>query len=90
MNIADISQIAQLTTWTLFKIAGPPLLIALIIGVFISFLQAITQIQEQTLSFVPKMMAVALMLILSMYYIGDAMNVLFEYLNGFIIMDNEV
>ena len=40
--------------------AGPLLLTALVVGVFVSFVQAITQIQEQTLTFVPKFAAIAI------------------------------
>lgn len=44
---------------TAFKIAGPILLVAMVVGLIISILQATTQIQEQTLTFVPKLLAVA-------------------------------
>ncbi|MCD4652581.1 flagellar biosynthetic protein FliQ [bacterium] len=47
-------------------VSAPILLVALSIKFLISFLQAVTQIQEQTLSFVPKILAVFLTLILSM------------------------
>lgn len=44
---------------TAFKIAGPILIVAMVVGLLISILQATTQIQEQTLTFVPKLLAVA-------------------------------
>ncbi|MGL4774126.1 MAG: flagellar biosynthesis protein FliQ [Clostridium sp.] len=44
---------------TSLKVAGPILLIAIIIGLIISIIQATTQIQEQTLTFVPKLLGVA-------------------------------
>lgn len=43
---------------TIITVAGPVLLIALVIGLVVSIIQAATQIQEQTLSFVPKVLAV--------------------------------
>ncbi len=43
---------------------GPILIIALVVGLFISILQATTQVQEQTLSFVPKILAVIFGLII--------------------------
>lgn len=49
---------------TILKVSGPVLLIALVVGLLISILQAITQVQEQTLSFVPKIIAVILSLII--------------------------
>lgn len=47
------------------KLAGPILLTALIVGFSVSLLQSITQVQEVTLSFVPKAIAVALALLIS-------------------------
>jgi flagellar biosynthetic protein FliQ len=44
--------------WMLMKLSMPLLLTGLIIGVFISVLQAATQVQEQTLTFIPKILAV--------------------------------
>ncbi len=46
-------------------LSGPPVLVALIVGLMISLVQATTQIQEQTLTFVPKLVAVFLTLALS-------------------------
>lgn len=45
-------------------IAGPMLLFALVVGLLISIFQAVTQIQEMTLTFVPKILAVALALLI--------------------------
>lgn len=50
--------------YTALKVAGPILLVAIVIGLIISILQATTQIQEQTLTFVPKLLGVALIGIL--------------------------
>lgn len=54
--VIDLARNAVLMALTL---AGPLLLIALVVGLVISVLQAVTQIQEQTLSFVPKLFAIA-------------------------------
>ncbi|MBC8588340.1 flagellar biosynthesis protein FliQ [Paratissierella segnis] len=48
---------------TIMKVSGPVLLISLVVGLIISILQATTQVQEQTLSFVPKIIAVMISLI---------------------------
>ncbi len=48
--------------WHAILIAAPIILVALISGLFISVLQVVTQIQDSTLSFVPKILAVVLML----------------------------
>lgn len=50
--------------FTIMIVAGPVLLISLVVGLIISIFQATTQIQEQTLSFVPKIVAVFLALII--------------------------
>ena len=49
---------------TAMLLAAPPLLVGLIVGVLVSLFQAITQMQEQTLVLVPKIIAVALVLLL--------------------------
>lgn len=50
--------------WTAFAVAGPILAVTLIVGLLISILQVATQIQEMTLSYVPKLLAAALVLVL--------------------------
>jgi flagellar biosynthetic protein FliQ len=57
MTEADIIDVMSNGIWTTVIVAGPLLLIALIVGLVIGFLQALTQIQEMTLVFVPKMAA---------------------------------
>jgi flagellar biosynthesis protein FliQ len=46
------------------KLAGPVLVVTLVIGVVVSIVQTVTQIQEQTLTFVPKLIGVALIVVL--------------------------
>jgi len=65
MSDADVTQIAVATMMTAAKVAAPMLLTALLVGFLISLFQAATQIQEQTLSFVPKMIAVAIALLVT-------------------------
>jgi flagellar biosynthetic protein FliQ len=50
--------------WTTVLVAAPPLLVALIVGLLISVFQVVTQIQEMSLSFVPKLLAVVGVLVL--------------------------
>ncbi|CZF82675.1 export protein FliQ [Grimontia sp. AD028] len=49
---------------TAFLVCGPVLLVALVVGLAVSIIQVVTQIQEMTLTFVPKMFAVALIIML--------------------------
>jgi flagellar biosynthetic protein FliQ len=52
-------------------VAGPPLLVGLVVGILIGFFQTITQIQEFTLTFVPKMLAVFICLFLMMSWMSN-------------------
>ena len=65
MSDADVTDIATQTMLLSAKIAAPILLTALLVGFMISLFQAATQIQEPTLSFVPKMIAVAIALLVT-------------------------
>jgi flagellar biosynthetic protein FliQ len=55
MNAADAIDLAHETVVVALKLGGPVMLLALVVGLAVSFLQALTQIQEMTLTFVPKM-----------------------------------
>lgn len=54
-------------------VAGPLLLAALITGVAISLLQALTQVQEMTLTFVPKLLVMGMVLLMTLPLMGQAM-----------------
>ncbi|MEK4565299.1 flagellar biosynthesis protein FliQ [Alkalihalobacillus sp. FSL R5-0424] len=55
--------IAENGVWTVLLVAGPLLIIALVLGLLVSIFQATTQIQEQTLAFIPKIVGVLIALI---------------------------
>jgi len=60
MNESDILEIARQTIYVALKLAVPPMLVALVVGVIVSVVQALTQIQEQTLTFIPKIIVIFL------------------------------
>ena len=64
MTTETVMDITQETLWTIITLAAPILLVTLIVGLIVSIFQTVTSIQEQTLTFVPKILAVFLMLIL--------------------------
>lgn len=64
MTQVMVLDIMKQAFFTIMIVAGPILVIALVVGLLISILQATTQIQEQTLSFVPKIVAVIFGLII--------------------------
>jgi len=55
----DVGTVLRETMMVVLKLGGPPLLAALAVGTVMSLLQAVTQINEQTLAFVPKVVAIA-------------------------------
>ena len=58
---------------TFLKVAAPLMIIALVVGLVISLFQALTQIQEQTLIYVPKILAVFIGLLIMLPFMGDAL-----------------
>lgn len=60
MNSEFIIRIAGEAVFTVLKVSAPALVLALTVGLIVSIFQATTQIQEQTLAFVPKIVAVLL------------------------------
>lgn len=66
MTTELLNQIARQTFATILMVGGPVLLVSLVIGLSISLFQAITQLQEMTLTFVPKILAVFLTLLIAL------------------------
>jgi flagellar biosynthetic protein FliQ len=64
MNQDTVVSLATQAMMLSLKIAGPMLLLGLIIGLLVSIFQAVTSIQEQSLTFIPKVVAVAALIVL--------------------------
>ena len=77
MVIDDITAIAQTAIFTIIKCAAPLLLVSLCVGLIVSIFQTVTSIQEQTLTFFPKVLSIFLTLILLGHWI---MNNMVEYM----------
>jgi flagellar biosynthetic protein FliQ len=73
MNGADTLDFARESIYLLIELAAPTMLTALVVGVVIGLLQALTQIQEATLVFVPKILAIFLVLLIALPFAGEAM-----------------
>lgn len=71
---------------TLLLVAGPILIISLVVGLIISIFQATTQIQEQTLTFVPKLIAIILTLVLMGSYFLNVLTGFFERIVEYILI----
>ena len=80
MNEIEILDISREAVFTLLKVVSPILLIALFIGLIIGIFQALTQIQEMTLAFVPKILCVFIMLIVLFPFMLNQMRMLSESL----------
>ena len=73
MTGADTLDFARESIYLLLEIAAPSMLTALVVGVAIGLLQALTQIQEMTLVFVPKILAIFIVLLVALPFAGGAM-----------------
>ncbi len=73
MTPADAIDFARSSIYVLLEIITPAMLTALIVGLGIGLLQALTQIQEMTLVFVPKIIAIFIVLLISLPFAGEAM-----------------
>ncbi|MDH3684547.1 MAG: flagellar biosynthesis protein FliQ [Acidimicrobiia bacterium] len=65
MSEADVMQIITDAMWVATRIGAPILLTSIVVGVAVGLLQSVTQIQEPTLSFVPKFVAIGLVIIIT-------------------------
>jgi flagellar biosynthesis protein FliQ len=75
MNEADALDICQAAIWTVLAASGPAVLSAMVIGVAVALLQALTQVQEVTLTFVPKILAVLAAVAISAPFIGSQISI---------------
>jgi len=71
MTGAEVLDVARDAILTLVLVASPLLLIGLIVGVVISLFQALTQIQEMTLAFVPKILAIFVAMLVALPFMAD-------------------
>ena len=70
MNQADALDIVQSALWTVIVASGPAVAAAMAIGIIIALLQALTQVQEMTLTFIPKIIAILLVSSLTAPFVG--------------------
>jgi flagellar biosynthetic protein FliQ len=73
MTSGAILDVARDGIFVLLKAGGPVMAVALIVGLAVSLVQALTQIQEQTLVYVPKILAVFVTLMVFLPFMGDAL-----------------
>ncbi len=74
MTGAQVLDVAQDGIWTLIYVSAPLMIVGLVVGVVIALFQALTQIQEMTLVFVPKILAIFITMLLMLPFMGAQMS----------------
>ncbi|MCG6114412.1 MAG: flagellar biosynthesis protein FliQ [Mesorhizobium sp.] len=74
MSESDALDIVQFAIWTVLLASGPAVVVAMVVGVGIALVQALTQVQEITLTFVPKIVAIMLAVAFSGPFVGAQIN----------------
>lgn len=80
MSISEITDILQAAIIVVLKLAAPILIVSLGIGFIISLFQAATQIHEQTLTFVPKLIAIAVILLIMGPWMMEVLSDFLKYI----------
>lgn len=79
MDTSQITTMLREGIWIVLKLGGPMLLLSMVVGILIAIFQAVTQIHEQTLSFIFKLTVVILVLLVGG---GWMMETLLDYTRG--------
>ena len=74
MTLESAVELVRNATYLALLVGAPVLIVSIAVGLAISVLQAVTQIQEQTLVFVPKIVASFVVLLLVLPFVGAAMS----------------
>ena len=87
MNGAEVLDIGREAIWVTVMVAAGPMLVGLVVGLVVSLLQTLTQIQEQTLVFVPKILSIFFAILLFLPIMGGVLGgfsrSIFERIAGF-------
>ncbi len=73
MSESDAFDLVQLAFWVILKGSGPAVGAAMLVGIIVALIQALTQVQEMTLTFIPKIIAIFVALALTGSFIGEQM-----------------
>ncbi len=84
MDTAQLSELLRDAIITGLKVGGPILLVSIVVGLFISIIQAATSINEQTMTFVPKLVVIGILLVIAgnfmLQQMVDFVNRTFEFI----------
>jgi flagellar biosynthetic protein FliQ len=73
VDATDVLTVARAAMWVTIKVSGPMMLAGLVVGLLISLIQALTQIQEMTLAFVPKIAVIFVVFLISLPFMVATM-----------------
>ncbi len=82
MNEADALDLVQQAIWTVILGSGPAVAAAMVVGIAIALFQAVTQIQEMTLTFIPKIVVILVAMTLTAPFIGAQIYAFTEVVYG--------
>ena len=85
MNAIEVVELIKDSLFLLMKISTPIMLVALVVGLAVALFQALTQIQEMTLTFVPKIIAIFFCLIMMLPWMIESMMTFMEHIADLII-----
>jgi type III secretion protein S len=73
MNQSDVIALTQQALWFVLLLSAPPIIVAALVGLLIAFVQAATQLQEQTLQYVGKFFAIVITIFLTASLLGGGL-----------------
>ncbi len=73
MTGAETLDVARDAIWTIVVVSSPLMIVGLVVGVVVSLFQALTQIQEATLVFIPKILAIFVALLIALPFMADVL-----------------
>jgi flagellar biosynthetic protein FliQ len=86
MTAESVVELSRQAIWVMLEVGAPALLAALVVGVLVSLFQALTQVQETALSFLPKLLAILVAQLLTLPFaltvLGDFTRLLFGRIAG--------
>lgn len=71
MTGGEVLDLAREAVWTMILVAAPIMLVGLLVGIVIALFQALTQIQEMTLVFVPKILAIFVTILITLPFMSS-------------------
>jgi flagellar biosynthetic protein FliQ len=86
MEVNDVLTVSRDAMWVTLKLAGPMMVVGLAIGLLVSLFQALTQIQEMTLAFVPKILGIFVVFLLMLPFMVATMSEVMRELASRIVL----